>query len=269
VRRGAAAGTTFNVPKLDGGNISLGFGLAFSSLDIATSRALLGIGTRFTPTAVGQIRPSLGIARRTSSPLLDPPGTSGARPVGITFYEGILNQVLHGIWRGGFFNAQLSLGGGTATLDGRLPPVARITNNNTAELHLGGIGAVITIPGVITNLPILFGGRATAGVTLVNEELQFGGITIQELFVSFATPLSQTQRNAMENFLRQVLQSVLADAINDGLPAFPIPTFALPASAAQFGLPAGAELGILNPLLNTPNPPVTHFQLTGGFGVRP
>jgi hypothetical protein len=214
-------GTTFAVPKLDGGNLNLNFGLTFSSLDITTGRALLGIGTRFTPGTVGQNRPSFGIARRTLIPLLDPPGTTGARPVGLSFYEGALNQVLHGLWRGGYFLANLAIGSGTATIDARLPPIAKITSNNTAELMLGGISATITIPGVINNpIPILFGGRASAGVTLVGDTLAFGNLTLTELFVSFQTPLTQNQRNAMEGFLTQVLQSVLADAINDGLPAF-------------------------------------------------
>lgn len=263
-------GSTFNVPKLDGnGTIQLGFGLAFSSLSITTQRALLGLGTRFTPAAVGQNRPSLGVARRTSDPLLDNQGTSGTRPVGIAFYEGALNQVLHGLWRGGFFQANLALGGGTATIDARLPPVAKITTNNKAQLMLGGIAATITIPGVINNpIPILFGGRATANVSLVGNTLSFGGFNLDQLFVSFQTPLTQNQRTAMANFLGQVLNDVLSDAINGGLPAFPIPTFSLPASAAEFGLPAGAELGITSPLLSTPASPGTHFVLTGGFGVR-
>ncbi len=260
-------GTSFAVPRLDGtGNVQLGFGLAFSSLNITTSRALLGIGTRFVPGTIAQNRPSLGIPRRTPNPLLDPPGTSGARPVGISFYEGILNQVLHGLWRGGFFQADLAVGGGNATIDARLPPVAAITSNNHAQLMLGGIAATIQIPGVInTPIPILFGGRASAAVSLNGDTLTFGNLTLDELFVSFSTPLTQNQRDAMENLLTQVLQSVLADAINNGLPAFPIPSFALPASAGTFGLPAGAELGILNPTLSTSG---VHYVLTGSFGVR-
>jgi hypothetical protein len=264
--------STFNVPRLDGTTppVQLGFGLAFTSLDISTSRALLGLGTRFAPATVGQNRASLGIARRTTTILLDNMGTNNStRPVGIAFYEGALNQVLHGLWRGGFFQATVALGGGTATIDARLPPVARITSNNQAQLMLGGIAATITIPGVINNpIPILFGGRATAGATLVGDTLSFGNFTLNQLFVSFQTPLTQNQRNALEDFLALVLQDVLADAINGGLPAFPIPTFALPASAAEFGLPAGAELGILNPSLATPASPGTHYVLTGGFGVR-
>ncbi len=264
-------GTTFDVPKLDGsGNVQLGFGLALTSLNISTGRALLGLGTRFTPGAIGQNRASLGIPRRTFDPLLDGMGTTAARPVGIAFYEGALNQVLHGLWRAGYFQATIALGDGQATIDARLPPVAKIKNsNNQAQLMLGGIAATITIPGVINDpIPILFGGRATASVSLVGDTLSFGGFALDQLFVSFQTPLTQNQRTAMADFLALVLNDVLADAINGGLPAFPIPTFTLPASAANFGLPAFAELGILNPLLSTPASPGTHFVLTGGFGVR-
>jgi hypothetical protein len=265
-------GTSFAVPRLDGsGAVNLGFGLQFSLLDIrdnnpSPARALIGIGTRFQPSAPAHNRPSIGIARRTPDPLLDPPGTTGTRPVGISFYEGVLNQVLHGLWRGGFFQATLSLGSGTATLDGRLPPVARIDANNRATLMLGGMFATITIPGVINNpIPILFGGRATAQVSLVGDTLQFSGLTLSDLYVSFSASLSQSQRDAMEDFLTDVLQDVLADAINDGLPAFPIPSFELPASVSNFGLPAGAELGITSPQLSTSG---AHYVLTGGFGVR-
>src|SRR5262249_17642952 len=97
------------------------------------------------------------------------------------------------------------------------------------------------------------------------DVLRLDNRTLTQLFVSFHTSLTQNQRTAMANLLTQVLQSVLADAINNGLPAFPIPTFALPAAAADFGLPAGAQLGILGPQLTTSG---AHFVLTGSFGVR-
>jgi hypothetical protein len=102
-------------------------------------------------------------------------------------------------------------------------------------------------------------------VSLVGDELQFGNLTLSQLFVSFQASLSQSQRTALTNLLTQVLQSVLDDAINSGLPAFPIPTFVLPASAAEFGLPAGAELGVVNPQVRTQG---SHFILNGGFGRR-
>lgn len=259
-------GTTFQVPRLDGnGTVDVGFGLALSSLEIIPARFLLGIGTRFTPATIGQNRPSLGIAMRTPSALLDPPGTSFSRPVGLTLYEGVMNEVLHALWRGGFFQATLALGGGTATIDSKLPAVVAFTPNNRANLMLGGIQATITVPGIVTDMQVTFGGRASAVVTLTGNELTFGSLTINELYASFARPLTQNQRDALEDFLREVLQSVLIDAINDGLPAIPIPTFTLPDSVGPFGLPVGAELGIVNPLLTTSG---SHYNLTGSFGVR-
>lgn len=259
-------GTSFSVPRLDGtGGVPLQFGLAFSSFNITTARALLGIGTTFTAGTVAHNRPSLGIPGRTTTALLDPPGTIDEAPVGLSLYEGVLNQVLHGLWRGGFFQATLQLAGGAATIDAALPPVAAITGDQ-AQLMLGGILATIRVPGFIdTPIPIEFGGRATASVTLSGDALQFGNLTLSQLKVSFQASLTQSQRTAMEGLLTQVLQRVLVDAINGGLPAFPIPTFALPASAAEFGLPAGAQLGIFQPQMFTSG---THFVLTGAFGVR-
>jgi len=258
---------SFAVPRLDGtGNVNLGFGLNFSSLDIVTSRALIGIGTKFTPGTTTVSRPSLGVARRTSDPLLDPPGTSNAQPVGVTAYEGVLNEVLHALWRAGFLQATLNLGGGTATIDSWLPPVAIIGANNTAELELGGVAATLTIPGVIDQpINIMFGGHANATVSMNGNDLTFGNLQLDKLYVSFQVTLSQTQRDAMESFLQSALADVLSSALNNGLPAFPIPSFTLPASVATYGLPAGAQVGIVNPVLSTSN---AHCVLDGAFGVQ-
>jgi hypothetical protein len=258
---------SFMVPRLDGtGSVNLGFGLSFTSLDITNARALIGVGTRFTPGTTVVSRPSLGIARRTPDPLLDPPGTSNARPVGVSAYEGLLGEVLHGLWRAGYFQATLNIGSGTATIDSWLPPVAEIDSNNTAQLMLGGVAATLTIPGIIDQpINIMFGGRADAAVSMNGDELTFGNLQLQQLYVSFQATLSQGQRDAMESFLTVALQDVLANALNNGLPAFPIPSFTLPASVSQYGLPAGADLGIVNPTLSTSS---AHAVLDGQFGAR-
>lgn len=258
---------SFSVPRLDGaGTVDLGFGLVFSNLDITTTRALIGLGTRFTPGTVAHNRPSLGVPARLPGALLDPPGTNTTRPVGISVYEGVLNHVLHGLWRGGYFQANLQLGAGTATIDARLPAVAAITSSNQALLMLGGIQATITLPGIINQpLQVMFGGRASASVTLTGDELAFGNLALTDLYVSFQASLTQAQRNALEDFLGDILRDVLADALNEGLPAIPIPSFTLPASVGSYGLPAGAELGIVSPQLSASG---SHYVLTGTFGVR-
>jgi hypothetical protein len=76
-------GQSFSVPRLDTGTVTLGFGLAFSSLAIDPTHALIGIGTKFTPGTTMVSRPSRGIAQELSTALLDPPGTSDASPVGL------------------------------------------------------------------------------------------------------------------------------------------------------------------------------------------
>jgi hypothetical protein len=260
-------GSSFSVPRLGApGSLNVGFGLAFSSLDITTTRALIGIGTKLTPMIPVVVRPSLGIPVRLASALLDPPGTTATSPVGISAYEGVLNQALHALWRGGYLQATLTISGGTATIDSWLPPVAQIDAGNRAQLELGGVAATLSIPGVIDSpIQIMFGGHAQASVSLVGNSLVFGNLTIDQVEASFDVTLSQAQRTAMNNFLAGMLQSVLVNAINQGLPAFPIPSFTLPASAAAYGLPAGAELGIVQPVLSTVT---AHAVLDGGFGVR-
>jgi len=111
----------------------------------------------------------------------------------------------------------------------------------------------------------MFGGHANATVRLVGNSLVFGNLSLDKLYVSFAVTLSQQQRDAMEQFLTSALADVLANAINNGLPAFPIPSFTLPASVATYGLPAGAQLGIVNPVLTTGN---AHCVLDGQFGAQ-
>ncbi|HTR52715.1 MAG TPA: hypothetical protein VMJ10_18500 [Kofleriaceae bacterium] len=259
--------SSFSVPRLDGtGTITLGFGLDFSSLAIDTVHALIGIGTRFTPGSTAVSRPSLGIAERLPVAMLDPPGTTGSDPVGISAYEGLLNEMLHALWRAGYFQANLNLGGGTATIDSWLPPVAQINNNNTAVLMLGGVAATLTIPGIIdTPIQIMFGGNANATVSMNGNSLVFGNLALQQLYVSFDVTLSQSQRTAMESFLTTALQNVLGSALNNGLPAFPIPSFTLPASVSTYGLPGGARLGIVDPVLTTSN---AHCVLDGQFGEQ-
>lgn len=263
-------GDTFAVPRLSGpGTVQLNFGLAYSSLDISTARFLLGIGTRFTPGTNAHTRASRGVPRRVANPLLDPSGTTAARPVALALHEGTLNQVLHALWRGGFFQATLALGSsGTATIDAHLPPIVEITGGtgHRARMTLGGVQSTVTIPGVITTpVPLMFGGVASAPVSLVGNDLRFGTLVLDRLYVATTTPLTQGQRNSLENLLRQVLDDMLISAISDGLPAFPIPAFTLPPAVSAFGLPANAELGIVSPVLSTSG---SHYVLTGGFGVR-
>lgn len=263
-------GDTFDVPRLDGsGTISLGFGIGMSSLSITeNNRALIGIGSRFSVGTAAHSRTSLGVARRVGNVLLEPP-TTASQPVGVALYEGVLNQVLHALWRGGMFQAEIPVSNGFARIDAMLPPVASITGSK-AKIELGGLVLELGLPGFIdpaNPLRIVANVRASLNVSIANDQLGFSNFAIEPngLFLSFDDSIDATSRQIVEDVIGDVLEVILVSALNDGLPALPIPSFTLPASVSDYGLPANAQLGVTNPALTISG---THFRLMGGFGVR-
>jgi hypothetical protein len=69
----------------------------------------------------------------------------------------------------------------------------------------------------------------------------------------------------LESFLRRLVQSLLDDALNSALPSLPVPSFALPEALVAVGLPRGASLGLLSPVLELTG---THFVVQGNFGIQ-
>ncbi len=270
-------GSSYNVPKLDAsGSIPVSFGLGFSTLNTTASRALYGIGTKLTAPA-GNARSSLGVAIPPGTVLNDP-GVAGSATTAISEHVGIFNQVAHALWRANMFDTTLSgtILGGTAPAEAQvttmslLPPVANLApygsnTPNAVELSLGALAVQIVYPGLFTAESPLqgsLGARITLTPTLVGNDLKFGSPTIADLYFDTTTPLSDADRATVEALLELVIQKIANGALNDGLPALPLPTFALPASLAQFGITSG-RLGTVNPVLSyTPR----HYVLTGGFG---
>jgi len=264
-------GTSFDVPRRDGGEpIALDFGVGFSSLDTGGSRMLFGIASRFSAD-VAVAQPTLGVSV-PPGPVLGDPATD--QPIAASVHLGLINQVLHSLWRAGLFEARITgdvLGGGlpegvVADLSARLPPVAEMRPDGVVELGLGALGLQLTFPGLFEEpLDVVLGARASAGVTLDGNDLAFGDLAVEELhFSTGAVSLSAATREVLEGFFLSLVQRLVDGALNDALPALPIPSFALPAEVGDFGLPVGAELGIRSPSLS---PEPQHFVLRGGFGV--
>jgi hypothetical protein len=265
-------GTSFQVPRLDmSGNIRLSFNVGFSTLNTTSSRMLFGIGTRFYAPPV-HARRTLGAPVRSGTRLLDVSGTSST---GLGVHESILNQALHALWRGGFFDATLggaSLGGGlpagvSATIATGLPPVAEIRTDGRTLLSLGAMTVDLTYPELFAEpIRVTLGARVSLATRLVGEDLSFSDVRVEELY--FSTDLASLDmgtRDTIEGFLARLLERVAGSALEGALPAIPIPSFELPASLATFGLPAGARLGITSPTFAAERP---HFVLRGGFAVR-
>jgi hypothetical protein len=270
----SSLGSTFTVPRLDGaGNIDLNFGVGFSSVSPTSSRLLFGIGSRFTgPTNIG--RPTLGVAipHGGTAPLLDDPDRMGSTSA-VSIHLALFNQVLHALWRGGLLEATIdssTLGGDspdglTAVVSGALPPVATMNGEGEVELGIGTLAMQLTYPGIFDDpIFVVLGARASTDVALSGNDITFGTITVTDLYFSAeGVSLDMSTRETLERFFTSLVQSIVDGALNDALPALPIPSFTLPASVSDFGLTPGMELGITSPALATERP---HFVLRGDFG---
>lgn len=264
-------GSTFNVPRLDGsGSIPLGFGVAFNTLDTNTSRMRFGIGTRFSgPITIA--RPTRGVAiPGTSGGFIDSP--SGTNSMTVSVHNVIFNQVMHQLWRGGLLEANIdgaTLGGSlpdglTAEISGALPPVA-VMHGGGVDLGIGALTIRLVYPGLFDEpITMVLGANSSTNVSLVGNDLRFGAITVEELhFSTDDVSLDASTRATLSRFLTTLVQSIVDSALNDALPAIPIPSFDLPASLTTYGIPAGTTLGLRSPTLARENP---HFVLRGTFG---
>lgn len=269
-------GTTFNVPRIDGsGTIPMGFGVAFSSLDTTTARALFGIGTRFTTTPANAFA-SLGVPLPPvpAANLLDPIVNAPAN-TGVGAHVGILEHALHALWRANYFAVTLTgsqLGSGvpaavSLTVTTRLPPVTVILDDGTVQLQLGALDLTINHPNLPPNLTVRFGADAHASVTLASNDLTFGTIMLDAVHLSTdAVNLTAQQQQDLQTALQGLAQQYVNQSLNNALPAIPIPSFTIPASLGVYGLPAGKQLGMVSPTLAVAP---QHFTLRGQFGILP
>jgi hypothetical protein len=154
-----------------------------------------------------------------------------------------------------------------AELSTGLPPVVVITAANRVEMSLGAMVMRLSYPDLFAEpINLTLGVRASMRVRLSGDSLIFDGFGIEELYFSTdLASLDMSTRDTLEGFLSQLLERIIRPALMDALPTLPIPSFELPASLATYGLPAGAELGLVRPGLS-PEPP--HFVLRGDFAVR-
>lgn len=266
-------GDTIEIPRLDGtGTIDLGFGMRFSNVDFTPARGLFGLGTRFT-AAITHGGFTLGAAR-PPGPAVHPDPPERTVKVGINL--GLLNQMLHTLWRASLFDVSLTSGdvGGSlpAGLDvalyAALPPVVVGLEGDDIEFQLGAFQVVLTYPELLPG-PITFdlGAKVKTGVdVLPGDEIDFRDFEITDFyFDALDASLDAETATTLEDFMVEVVQYIVDSVLNSALPTFPIPTFELPADIAEFGLPPGATMGITDAALNID---ATHFLLQGNFGIR-
>jgi len=263
---------TFNVPRFDGGNpLPVTFGVAFSSLNTTSTRMLTTIGTRFQATPA-HARPTLGAPIPSGTRGLD---VAGSPSIAVAWHVGLFDQALHALWRGGYFDATLTGGalgglvpaGVTAEIATVLPPAARLRNDGRMEISVGAMNVQLTDPALGPDpIDLSAGGRASCAARLEGEDVVLENCLVEELHASTGRVLLGAQSQAeLEQLLTDVLNEALARAVNDAVPALPMPAYELPASVATYGLPAGEELGLVNPTLSIQG---NHAVFQGSFGIR-
>ncbi len=267
-------GAGFDVPSLTGGEpIPLTLTAGLSTLDFAAGRAMVGVKTKVDgPTRVAGRNPGVAL----------PPGTGfqelpADRSVGAAVMLGVLNQVLHRLWRAGFFEAEA--GGLVGEVAGDLPEgyevflripsppvVTGVQDAATVRVFVGPLVAgVVAPPFFIEPFRVRLAAVLDATVSLQGErDLSFEGVRIVDLHLDLgADPPPLQARQTLEDTLRRVVQAIIDRALNDGLPVLPLPEFIIPDSLGQFDLPVGSGLGLRQPRLTGTE---ASWILDGNFG---
>jgi hypothetical protein len=266
----ASLGLVFEVPSLVGGApIPLSFDLDFSTLDTNAQRLLIGLSSVVNAPA-RQGRPSAGVPVPPGPARLEV-GADGAFAAGIHLV--FINQLMHRLWRAGLFDLDDAGGllanlpdGVALSLQTLVPPAARGTGNGAEmELFFGPAVGALVYPGFFDEpLQVRVAARITASVALVEgAQLEFGALQVVDLKLGIDdAAIGAAARAAMEGDVRRIIQAVVDSALNDALPALPIPDFALPDGLAEFGVGAGTRLGLRGAQLRGTE---SHFVLEGRF----
>ena len=254
-------------------DITMNAGIAFSHSNGNSSRMLFGLGTRFV-APVAHARTSLG------TPKLFPPNTlfdvaiAPGKSAGDAFHEVITGQALHALWRAGYFDAVLGGGalngvipaGVSVTTVASLPPVATIRPDARVEIAIGSLAVQLQHP---TLFPGTVDGTVAGRVSCVPQinggVLVLSACIVDELRFAAAQRLDAATFAQVEGLMRGILEAILPAAANGSVPSLPVPFFTLPASLGPFGLPVGATLGVVGPVVHTSG---AHHVRIGSFGIR-
>ncbi len=268
-----ALGLALEVPPIAGGEPAvLSLGVGFSTLHANPARLQLGISTRVNgPSRQGAASAGVALPPGAVRIELQPQGTTGA-----AVHLGMVNQLLHRLWRSGLFDL-----GGAADLLGDLPDGANVAlrvlvppavigtgDGPNLRMHLGPMTGELLYPGFFDEaLRIRLAAYLIAPVALEGGRgIVFGGedgIAIDRIYVAVeGVSMSPEARATLERDLGRILQAVVDQALNNALPALPIPDFALPESLEAFGVAPGTRMGLRGATLDGS---FTHFLLDGTF----
>ena len=253
----ASLAPSFVLPRLDGtGTVKLGVGFELGSISINPARMLLGLAINVSADAqVKQGGP--GIAVNGTTELFDPQISS---PLAAVLHGGLLNQMLHALWRAGYFDVSMT---GAAlgvdlipnlTLSTRadLPPVLDFNlETRKVRMMLGGMMIRVDAPDTFERpFEAEVGAVAGASINLEGELVHFQDLEVSELTVSAVTgTLTIDEQVMVKEMLMGMVQTALQSSLTGLMPVVPLPTFKLPEQLKQFGLPTDLLVGLSKPVV--------------------
>lgn len=263
-----------DVPSLTGGaSVPMTVAVGLNRLDFLAGQLLVGVHTRVdAPVRVPDRGPGVPLL-----PGHDAIALPADRTVGAAVQLGLLNQVLHALWRAGYFEAEA--GGLVAGVAGDLPEgvevflrfprppwVVGVDGESTVRVMLGPLSAGVVYPGFFVE-PIQVRLAAEVSATVVVEgerELRFEGIDVDAFHLALGgAEMPPRAREVLEDTLVRVVQGIVDRSLNDGLPVLPLPEFVIPDDLARFDLPPGVGLGLRMPRLSGTE---AAWMFDGNFG---
>ncbi len=250
----------FNIPSLTGGaDIPLVVNASLSTLDFDNDRMMVGVLADVDgPLAIGDGGP--GIPRLPGEENVQVPAD---RTVGAAVKLGLLNRIMYRLWRAGYFEAE---GGGLVNnladdlpdgtevfLRFSQPPwVTGVAGEPTVRVFVGPLSVGFRHPDFFVEpVRVRVAVILEATLELLGErDIAFEDVRIDEFYLSLAgAEMPDQARRILEEAIQRVLQRIVDNALNDGLPVLPLPDFVVPDDLAEFNLPAGASLGLRQPVL--------------------
>lgn len=253
-------GSGITVPGLiDNDDVELSVQAIWNRLQVKPQRIEVGLQSVVQgPTLLADVGRGIPLLPGSDDLSLSSDGTVSA---GVRI--GLLNQILYALWRAGYFEFQN--GGVGGDLGDNLPvdtdfrfrfpthPWVTGTPNGTGlRVFIGPLSVQFSDP-VFESLALQVAGELAVDVSLVGErDIQFTNVgLVDTLHVSFyGGSVPQEVRDLIENQLTRILERLMERALNDGLPSLPLPEFKIPASLAEFDLPANVGLGLRQPSLD-------------------
>jgi hypothetical protein len=255
-----------DVPRLDAGTLRVNSTATVTSLSVLATRMLSGLGIRVW-AAPTHARATLGAPIVPGSRALD----SSAAGVANAAHASLINQGLHALWRGGYFDVALGEGmlngavpaGMTVTSAAPMQPAAVLRDPQRLEISIGALAVTLTDPANLSAPASgTLAGRVSCAVQFAGA-LSLGDCRVDDLHASFA--MTGGQAAAVEPLFRAILLEMLTRAVKDGAPALPLATYSIQSALQGYGLPVGARFQVIVPTLRRIG---DHLVLEGAFGAR-